>query len=65
MAKFFRWLFWTFAPFILVAAGAGLVWLGLELEVNFLLWAGGITALTGFGWGAILVLVHSEGGGFD
>lgn len=64
MGRFLRGLFWLFAPFILLAAGIGLLGLGLDHRTDWLVWIGGGFALTGFGWGAILVFLNSAGG-FD
>lgn len=64
MGRFLRGLFWTFAPLILIAAGIGLLGLGLDHQMAVAVWVGGGFALTGFGWGAILVLLRS-GGGWD
>ena len=43
----FKSLMGILAPFILVFGGAGLVGLGIEWKINFLVWTGGITILIG------------------
>jgi hypothetical protein len=44
---FLKSLMGILAPFILVFGGAGLVGLGIEWKINFLVWTGGITILIG------------------
>lgn len=62
MGQFLKGLFWIFAPLILVAAGFGLLGLGLDHKISILVWIGGGFALTGIAWGAIMVFLHSDGG---
>ena len=44
---FLKSLMGILAPFILVFGGAGLVGLGIEWKINFLVWTGGISILIG------------------
>ncbi len=50
------------APFILIFGGAGIAGLGLEYKIEFLLWTGGISVVSGLIWGCWLLLLN---GGWD
>ncbi len=46
-------------PVSMVLVGTGLVALSFKFEMEILLWLGGVVALCGLIWGAILLLWHS------
>ena len=45
--EFVRFLVGLLAPFVFVFGGAGLVGIGLEYDINILVWAGGIATICG------------------
>jgi hypothetical protein len=45
-----RFLISLATPFILIFGGAGMIGLGFEFEVKFLLWAGVLVFLAGIAW---------------
>lgn len=60
MKRFIRFVLGLLAPFILVFGGAGLVGLGLEHDLRFLVWAGAIATACGLLWGCWLLLLDGE-----
>lgn len=44
------------APFLFVFGGAGLIGFGIDHDVRFLVWTGGVLVLSGLVWGLFMWL---------
>ncbi len=60
MRDIVRFLVGIAAPFLLIFTGSGLIGLGMEYKIEFLLWAGGVTAACGLLWGCWLWLLTGD-----
>lgn len=63
--SFIRFLVVLLMPIALIAAGAGLLGLGANNDIQALMWIGAGLFLAGVIWGGILILFNSSGSFFD
>ena len=65
MKDLLRFLFWLFAPVLLIIGGGALVGIGLNNSYAFIGWAGAAMVLAGIIWGAVMFFLHSSGSWLD